>query len=62
MIVCQCTGTTDRDIRHLQSRGASTAAEIARVSGAGLNCDSCRFEIGRLLGQSGKVGNAARSS
>ncbi len=62
MIVCQCTGTTDRDIRRLQSRGANTVADIADVSGAGHNCDSCRDEIGRLLGQADGVRSAERFS
>lgn len=49
MILCQCTGTTDRDIVRLQAEGHSTARAIAAAVGAGRNCAACRREINRLL-------------
>jgi bacterioferritin-associated ferredoxin len=49
MILCQCTGTTDRDIARLQAEGHSTARAIAAAVGAGRNCAACRREINRLL-------------
>lgn len=49
MIICQCTGTTDRDIAHLRDQGMGTVAAIASVTGAGRNCAPCRLEIIRLL-------------
>lgn len=49
MIICQCTGTTDRDIARLREAGLSSAADVARSTGAGRNCAPCRMEIMRLL-------------
>jgi bacterioferritin-associated ferredoxin len=52
MILCQCTGTTDRDIARLQAEGHSTARAVAAAVGAGRNCAACRREIHRLLAES----------
>ena len=50
MIVCQCTGTTDRDIARLKADGVGTAAGVALATGgAGGNCAPCRREIKLLL-------------
>ncbi len=49
MIICQCTGTTDRDIARLREAGLNTMAGVARATGAGRNCAPCRSEITRLL-------------
>lgn len=49
MIICQCTGTTDRDIARLREAGLDTVAAVARSTGAGRNCAPCRLEIVRLL-------------
>lgn len=49
MIICQCTGTTDRDIARLRAEGLGTVAAVAKVTGAGRNCAPCRIEIVRLL-------------
>ena len=49
MIICQCTGTTDRDIARLRDAGLASVGEIVRTTGAGRNCAPCRLEIVRLL-------------
>jgi len=49
MIVCQCTGTTDRDIERLRSEGADSVAAVAAATGAGCHCAPCRREIIELL-------------
>jgi bacterioferritin-associated ferredoxin len=49
MIICQCTGTTDRDIHRLRETGLDSVAAIARTTGAGRHCAPCRMEITRLL-------------
>ncbi len=51
MIVCQCTGTTDNEIMQLRSEGVTTTAAVTHATGAGSCCDSCRVEIGRILGE-----------
>lgn len=49
MIICQCTGTTDRDIARLREQGLETVAAVALSSGAGRCCGPCRREIASLL-------------
>ncbi|HVN83493.1 MAG TPA: (2Fe-2S)-binding protein [Candidatus Binatia bacterium] len=49
MIVCHCVGASDRTIREVIRAGATTVAEIARCTGAGRCCESCREEIGEIL-------------
>ncbi len=50
MILCQCTGTTDRDIARLCQEGVDSATAIALATGgAGATCAPCRREIVRLL-------------
>jgi len=55
MIVCQCTGITDRDIRSLVRQGrAKTVSEIGRAfceSSAGLGCGGCRLAVERIVRQ-----------
>ena len=49
MIVCHCAGVSDTTIaRHIEE-GASSVAEIARLTGAGRRCAPCREEIANLL-------------
>ena len=49
MIVCGCTGTTDRAIRKMMREGASTPADISRRCGAGGCCQACHEEISTML-------------
>ncbi len=59
MIICQCTGTTDRDIARLREAGADSAAAIAAATGAGRNCAPCRREIVDLLARTSPAKQAA---
>jgi assimilatory nitrate reductase catalytic subunit len=49
MILCHCTGVTDRAVVQMIHDGATSVAEITRRSGAGQCCASCRTEIAALL-------------
>jgi assimilatory nitrate reductase electron transfer subunit len=49
MIICHCAGVTDCAIRMLVDAGASSVAEITRLTGAGECCPPCREEIAALL-------------
>jgi bacterioferritin-associated ferredoxin len=53
MIVCHCTGITDRDIRSLVRQGrAKTVSEIGRAlceSSAGLGCGGCRLAVEQIV-------------
>ncbi len=52
MIVCHCTGITDRDIRSLVRQGrATTAREIGRHCFAGHECGGCRVTIEQIVRQ-----------
>jgi bacterioferritin-associated ferredoxin len=49
MIVCHCTGATDRDIARLVSEGANSVGDIIRQCGAGRSCAPCRAGLQELL-------------
>ncbi len=49
MIICHCTGTTDKAIAELARNGIDSVADITHLTGAGLCCSPCRDEIARLL-------------
>ena len=55
MIVCHCTGITDRDIRNLVRKGrAANAREIGRTEigcSAGHGCGGCRLAIAQIIDQ-----------
>lgn len=51
MIVCHCTGMTDRDIHRLIADGATTVSEITRRCGAGRTCPPCRAELSGILAE-----------
>lgn len=42
MIVCQCKGTTDSQVRDVLTCGASCSEEVGRRCGAGTACGGCR--------------------
>ncbi len=54
MIVCHCTGFTDRDVRELARRGARTCEEIASRCSAGAGCGGCRPLLAELLAGCGQ--------
>jgi len=52
MFVCQCTGTTDRQIREALICGAQGEREVRRRCGAGTVCGGCTPTIQGLLRES----------
>jgi bacterioferritin-associated ferredoxin len=52
VIVCHCTGMTDRDIRSLVRSGrARTLREIGRDCAAGHACGGCRLVVEQIVRQ-----------
>ncbi len=48
MIVCLCHAVSDREVRALASAGADVET-VARATGAGTDCGSCREELVQLV-------------
>lgn len=53
MIVCQCTGKTDRQVKKAVAAGARSTAEVMRACEAGGCCGGCTPLIERLIRMSG---------
>ncbi len=51
MLVCLCTGVSDRKIRRLVREGAASPREVARACGAGASCGGCRPAVQALIEQ-----------
>jgi bacterioferritin-associated ferredoxin len=49
MLVCLCRAVSDRELREVLARGASTLREVGRACGAGADCGSCRDLIRTML-------------
>jgi bacterioferritin-associated ferredoxin len=49
MILCCCTGTSDRDLRTLVREGARDLTSIGEACGAGACCGGCRPQLLELL-------------
>ena len=49
MLVCQCRGVTDRQIRRLVKDGACSTREVARATGAGMRCGGCRSNVTKVV-------------
>ena len=49
MLVCQCRGVTDRQIRRLVKDGVCSTREVARATGAGMRCGGCRSNVARVV-------------
>jgi NifU-like protein len=50
LIVCHCTGVTDRDIRNLARQGrVKTARDVTRHCPAGRGCGGCEVAIEQIL-------------
>jgi len=50
VIVCHCTGITDRDIRSLVRQGrAKTVSEIGLHCSAGHGCGGCRLAVEQIV-------------
>ena len=51
MLVCQCRGVTDRQIRRLVKDGACSTREVARATGAGMRCGGCRSNVTKVVNE-----------
>ena len=49
MLVCQCRGITDRQIRRLVRDGATSTREVARATGVGMDCGGCRSNVKQIV-------------
>ena len=49
MIVCQCTGVTDRTIRKAVRNGASNRNDVFRACTAGKTCGGCVSAINEII-------------
>jgi bacterioferritin-associated ferredoxin len=49
MLVCVCRGVSDRELREVVARGASTLRDVGRACGAGTDCGSCRDLLRTML-------------
>ena len=49
MIICQCTGASERAIRRAVHRGALTVADVTDACSAGAGCGSCRSAVARII-------------
>jgi bacterioferritin-associated ferredoxin len=49
MLVCRCSGVSDRVVRRLAGEGASTVRQVAGACGAGAGCGECRRSIRDLI-------------
>jgi bacterioferritin-associated ferredoxin len=49
VIVCHCTGATDRQIRALVREGVETSVEIVRACQAGFDCGGCKLAVERVI-------------
>jgi len=58
MLVCVCRGVSDREVREVLARGASTLRDVGRACGAGTDCGSCRDLLRKMLGTCAAQGEA----
>lgn len=49
MLVCQCRGVSDRQIRRAVKNGACSLREVARETGAGMRCGGCRSSVAQVV-------------
>jgi len=49
MLVCQCRGVTDRQIRRLVREGACSTREVIRATGVGRDCGGCRSSVKKVV-------------
>jgi bacterioferritin-associated ferredoxin len=49
MIVCSCTGSTDRDVQRAMDAGASSLDAIGDSCSAGSLCGGCHSSLSALL-------------
>ncbi len=51
MLVCNCRGVTDGQIRKLVREGATSTGQIVRATGAGRGCGGCRTAVRNVVAQ-----------
>ncbi|MBK9383700.1 MAG: (2Fe-2S)-binding protein [Planctomycetes bacterium] len=61
MILCCCTGTSDRDLRSLVREGARDLDRLGEATGAGACCGGCRPALRELLREEGVLASAGTS-
>jgi bacterioferritin-associated ferredoxin len=54
MLVCQCRGVTERQIRRIVRNsfvreGACSTRDVARATGAGTSCGDCRSNVKKVV-------------
>ena len=49
MILCLCKGVSDRTVRLVIARGATSVEAVGAHCGAGTDCQSCRHAIKDLI-------------
>jgi bacterioferritin-associated ferredoxin len=49
MLVCQCRGVSDRQIRRLVREGACSTRDVVRATGAGRDCGGCRSDVKKVV-------------
>ena len=59
MIVCHCTGATDREVRQAASLAGGDRNEALRACGAGACCGGCRPTVIALLQDADREGRGA---
>jgi len=62
MILCHCTGTSDREIRRLAQEGCADADSVGRRSGAGEACRGCRVAVEEVLREAAARGSSRGAS
>lgn len=51
MIVCHCRVVSDREVERAIDEGATSLADVCRVTGAGRDCGGCVLSVRGLLCQ-----------
>lgn len=49
MIICSCTGVSDRTVAQLAADGAESVAEVTEACGAGGGCGTCHQSLHEVL-------------
>lgn len=55
MYVCLCHPTTEAEIRHALSRGATSVADLVEQLGAGTVCGQCRLIMEEIVAEAAET-------
>jgi len=50
MIVCLCSGVSERQVETAVAKGAATVHDVTRACGAGSDCGACQHMLAALIG------------